>query len=301
MVLINPHANGGTTATRWQEIKPYLEQHGQPIDYVLSHSLETLPDTLRDIHAQQPKQLLLVGGDGTLNRVVNAMFTLADDLPDILNIPLGVIPFGTGRDLARGLGWSAEWQDNFPALMRADITEMDVGRVDWAGGGCWFVNTSSTGITSQVLTWLEPRKNKSAMTYGVLALRALIHYTPAPVTITVDGATFYEGKIYVAVVANGTAFAGGMKIAPMAQLDDRQFEVFVLEDTSRWRFVRVLMDVYRGQHLRHAGVHHVSGQQITIARPSGTFDWDTDGESRHNPTLMFRFAEQRLRVLVPST
>jgi diacylglycerol kinase family enzyme len=147
---------------------------------------------------------------------------------------------------------------------------IDVGCVRYGTGRSarerYFVNVASfglSGVTDRLMSsrarrWLPPR-----WAFQLAVLRALGVYRNAAVRLRVSDGDAQDVRVKVVAVCNGQYFGGGMRIAPMAALDDGRLDVIVVGDISVWRLVRNLASVYRGEHLTVAGVTADRGRRVT--------------------------------------
>ena len=216
--------------------------------------------------------IIVTGGDGTLNGVVNGL------MPDP-QIPVAFLPSGRGKDSARTL----------PSLSRSDLArtgiswkteQVDVGMVTLAGGTArYFVNISSLGLgatAARIATGL-PRLLGTA-SYLVGAALGLVSDGHFSLQLRVDDqmvATLERCRI--ASVANGRYFGGGLQIAPMASVRDGLLEIVIVSGAGRVEILRNLPRVFRGTHMTHPAVRHWTARSVSIeATPSVGIE--TDGE-----------------------
>jgi YegS/Rv2252/BmrU family lipid kinase len=230
--------------------------------------------------------IAVVGGDGTLNEVCQAYLgSAAEPLP---GSDLAIIPSGTGGDFRRTFQLEVDVERAVDRLLNAPVRLVDMGVLSLTSGTGQvvrraFVNVTSFGIggltdriVNQSPKWLGGRA-----TFLLGALRAVLVYRNAPVSVSVDGRPFYTGPILNVVLANCRYFGGGMLIAPDADPADGLFDVIVLGDLSRARSVGLSSKVYRGAHLTQSDVHSVRGRVVEAEplTPATEVLIDMDGET----------------------
>lgn len=222
--------------------------------------------------------VVAVGGDGTAHLAVQAVAGT--------RVPLGLVPLGTGNDLADAVGVPADPVAAARALL-ADLrhgrtTPIDAVRVapvDAAGVapvGSWFAAILSVGFDSAVnarangMRWPRgPRR------YDLAILAELARLRTYRVTLDLDG-TVVEIPALLVAVGNTRSYGGGMRMCPAADPTDGLLDVTVVEPVSRWELIRVKPRLYSGTHVDHPAVRTYRAAEIRIDAPGA--DVFADGE-----------------------
>jgi diacylglycerol kinase (ATP) len=273
VVAINPSArfgaNRGVGATMVDRLR--AEGHNV-IDLLEPTYAELIASAEREI-AKKPDALIVVGGDGMVNLGVNLVAGTG--------VPLGLIPAGTGNDMARSLGIPHEDQaaalDVFIEALNHPARVIDAGLVtDAAGKTRWFGCMLSAGFDSIVNeranTWRHP---KGASRYTLAMLRELVTLAPIQYRITHDGETFESGGMMMSV-GNGVSLGGGMKVTPTAIVDDGLLDILVVGPLTRIQFLRIFPKVFAGTHIEDPRVRIIKARKIRI-EADGVVAY-TDGE-----------------------
>jgi diacylglycerol kinase (ATP) len=302
-LILNPAAGNGRAGREWPVRAERLRAAGIAFRQMVTCGPGDATLLARQAIAEGAARLIVVGGDGTLNEVVNGYLdadgNVVQDAP-----ALAVVPLGTGSDFAHGLDISGETAA-IEVLTTGRPHPLDLGLAtyrDTQGHEATraFVNVADFGLgpeTSELIARGSKRLGPAAYLYG--ALRAIAAFTPTPIRVEVDGATVYDGLSGMAVVANGSHFGGGMQVAPSASLDDGAFDIFVLDCASRRTLVtEILPRIYRGTHISHAAIRQARGRTVKIdaAKP---FPLEVDGEIVGTTPAQFSLMPGALRVLVP--
>lgn len=188
--------------------------------------------------------LVVVGGDGMVSLAVEAVRDSG--------LPFGVVPSGTGNDVARGLGIPLDDPDAAIALLLdaldAGPRTIDAGRVVHGVHTTWFVGAVSAGFDALVNERANlMRRPRGRSRYTIAILRELISLRPRGYDLVVDGVAERVDAVLLAV-ANNTSIGGGMLIVPEADLSDGRFDLFVVAPISRSRFLRLFPKVFSGTH-----------------------------------------------------
>ena len=287
LLIVNPRSGSRRTGRRLPGLVTAVERTLGPIDVALTgwrgHGIE-----LSRRAADQGRELLVaVGGDGTLNEVVNGVMGSAGPRPRV-----GLIAAGTAADFGRTLGRERTVEAQIEALASGRERVVDVGlaEVDGPQGerlARYFINILSAGPGGLVVRYVQrlPRSLGGRAGYYLASVLALARSPRAELRLTVtDGEETAERTLttYVLAVCNGQVFGGGYRIAPMARLDDGRLEVLSAGVDTRLRLVRSIHTSYRGEHLGIEGVEHFACRRLTadLVDPSlrGRFLMEIDGE-----------------------
>jgi YegS/Rv2252/BmrU family lipid kinase len=227
------------------------------------------------------ERVVAAGGDGTVREVVSGI--LAAGLGD--RTQLGLLPLGTGGDLARTAGAPRDLMAAARRIAHGSALPVDAGRVGYRDAAdrevvTGFLNVASLGVSGLVTELVEQASKALGGRVAFLlgTLRALRRYRPVPVQLLLDGELLHDGPLVLAAAANGRYFGGGMQIAPEARLDDGLLDVVVVPEFSRLRLLRELPRIYRGTHLGVEGVIHAKGRRLEARAASGAARIEIDGE-----------------------
>jgi diacylglycerol kinase (ATP) len=271
------HAADALTDSGWDvlEVRADTGRHARA-------SLERLLDR------SEIDRLVVVGGDGAVHPL----------LPVALDhqLPLAIVPAGTGNDVARHLG--LDHPEAAIEALRSDKTrEVDLIEISGPGMPTRHVATVvASGFDSKVneradaMSW--PRGN---MRYNRAVLAELRSFQPLTFTITADGHEFQREAMLVAV-ANMPSFGGGLRIAEGAEDDDGELDVIVIHKVSKLKLIRVFPMLYQGTHIELPEVERIRAREVTWSS-DGIVGYG-DGERLGPLPLTARVLPQALRMVV---
>ena len=259
LVIVNPIAGGGRTLRSMSWLRERLAQRPEARLEVTGRrgDAEALA---ADAAGAGHDRVVVIGGDGTVQEVVNGL--LAGGLPP----ELGIVPLGSGNDLARSLGLPADPASAWRIAIGRETRRLDVARArNGSGAERWFASAGGVGFDAQVAAAMIDRRGWQAGRSGYLltTLSELRRYANRRVTLDVDGTSSSHVALLVAI-ANGSYYGGGMRIAPDARADDGILDVCVVGDISRLTAIRQLPNLYRGTHVRHPQVSTHTGGTVTV-------------------------------------
>jgi len=297
--LVNPASAAGSTGRRWPEIANRAAGAGLSGDTLLSERSGQLTELARRAAADGARLLVAVGGDGTVNEVVNGIADLADP-PE-----LAIIPRGTGWDFVRTFRIPRRIEDAADVALHGETRTVDLGRVryrSWDGmpAESVFANVASAGMSGAI----AQRANETTKALGGKAsylwatLAVFARWSAGELRLEVDGER-RAAKMYDVVVANGRYFGGGMEICPGAQPDDGLLDVLTIGDLTKWDLITTMPKTYRGSHLPHPKAELLRGRVVTV-ESDASVPIELDGEQPGTTPATFEILQGRLRLRVPA-
>jgi diacylglycerol kinase (ATP) len=302
-VVVNPRSAGGKTGEIFSAMRPTIEKRLGPIDVALTERTGHAIDLAEQAVIDGRHFLVAVGGDGTLNEVVNGIMrgrrrreadmATATTFHGAPQVTLGLIGQGTGGDFCRGLGIEHRLDRYLDALTSGRERKLDVGRAryrDESGTSRerWFVNILSAGIGGLVDRYVADasRGLGGKAAYFTASVRALVVSRRARLVcrITRVDDTTEERTLetFMLAICNGQYFGSGMHVAPMANVSDGQLEVVSIGGAGKIGWAMNAVSVYSGAHLEKPGTVHFACKKIDIelATPEAEahFLLDCDGE-----------------------
>lgn len=282
LVVVNPASAGGRTLRHWPASHDLLRALGMEFEVHFTTAPADATDAVRAALRTGIRRVVSVGGDGTLNEVVNGFFAeggepLGDDAV------LGIVPSGSGGDFRRAAGIPPATAAAVRLLASGATRRVDVGRIDFGDRSRrFFINVADCGIGGEVVARVNGNRYKGGGTRGSAvflweSLATLLRYGSRDVRVVVDGAAV-ERAVQSVVVANGRYFGGGMRIAPHARIDDGVFDVVIVDAMSRGRAIMSMPSLYRGTHVRRRGVGVLHGRVVHIEHRGTPLLFDVEGE-----------------------
>ena len=295
MVAINPAACFGKNPGIGPLVLTLLREAGFQVEGIHASSYDALREDLRRILDTTVTALVVVGGDG--------MVHLGAELCGKYDLPLGVIPSGTGNDLARHLGIPladpsaavAMFIDALPAGPQAIDLGVVVGESGTSAAFACVLSAGFDAIVNERANRLRFPKGRHRYTLALLI--ELMKLRPLSYTLEIDGVK-ETGTYLLVAVANSRSFGGGMKVAPAASLTDGLLDVFTLTPLSRLAFLRIYPRVFRGTHVSDPRVTIRHARRVGIA-VEGVIAY-ADGEAVGPLPLEVSVSSKALRVFAPA-
>ncbi|MCB1247344.1 MAG: hypothetical protein KDB69_08765 [Acidimicrobiia bacterium] len=258
-------------------VEEAADRAGLAVDVHRTATLDGMQSLVAASLAAGQRRFLAIGGDGTVHHLVASLLDehAAIGVRDG-RITVGIVPTGSGSDLARTFAIPASPVEAFRRLVDPEMYPLDVGSITVDGAASWFVNVANVGVAAGSVALA--RRLPRSMGRGKYVMAFWAHLASASVTdieVTVDHHHF-SGRAINVVVANGQFFGGGMSIAPRASMRDGLFDVQVFACRRRDAFT-LMPRVLRGSHLTHPAVRRYVGSSVAI-RTTTPLPAEADGE-----------------------
>jgi YegS/Rv2252/BmrU family lipid kinase len=277
--IFNPLAAGGRNASQESDLRARLNRAAQAAGYGLEWTATQAPGHAGELAAAADgcQLIAVIGGDGTVNEVVNGLMgsNQRAALPS-----LGVIPVGSGNDFAWSAGISLDTISACQRLFSGRSRRIDVGHVREADGReRYFVNGCGAGFDAQAALEVERLKwLPGFLIYLVAVLKTLVLHHQIPLLrITLDGQEWMQPSMML-TVGNGRRLGGGFLVTPDAELDDGWLDVCIAGQLSRLGILMVLPRFMRGTHVTHPQVQMRRARNIQV-QSSMPLAIHLDGES----------------------
>ncbi|HHD2751388.1 TPA: YegS/Rv2252/BmrU family lipid kinase [Clostridium perfringens] len=266
--IITMHQEKGYT------IVPYRIQRG--VDVI--NALDVVDSTY--------EYILIAGGDGTIDTVVNAMKKRGID------IPIGIIPVGTANDFAKHLGMPQDAGACVEQILDSHAVGVDLGKVN----DNYFVNVLSTGLFTDVSqkTDTNLKNTIGKLAYYLKGLEELPNFRKLDVKITANGTVFNE-PIYLMLVFNGQT-AGNFKLATKAKVQDGFLDVVIFKACHIPELIPMFIKVLKGEHLEDSRIEYIKTDELLI-ESNEEIVTDIDGERGPDFPLRVQCVKDGIQVL----
>jgi diacylglycerol kinase (ATP) len=255
-LLTNPTAGKGRGARARDAALTRLKGAGREVLTLEGRDADEALDLAHQAVAGGADSLVVVGGDGMVHIGVQAVAGTGT--------ALGIVPCGTGNDVARYF----DLPRKDPAAAADRVLAGSTRTVDLARSGTrYFVTVLAAGFDAIVneranrMTW-----PKGQMRYNIATLAELRTFQPLPYTLDLDGETLQLDAMLVAV-GNGPSFGGGLRITEGAVLDDGLLDVVIIKPMSKLGLVRTYPKLFKGTHTTHPQYEHHRVRSVTVAAP----------------------------------
>lgn len=298
-IIVNPNAGNGKGTKDWGRISCLLERNGIVFESKFTERKGQAIEFGREAIASGFRKIVSVGGDGTLNEVVNGIFT--QDICSTQEVTVGMIPVGTGNDWGRMFGIPMMYEGAIKVLKENKTMLHDIGLVSFYNGDTldkrYFINIAGLGFEALVVKKTNKQKDKgrsSRAIYLYNLLSSLLSYKKVNSELTIDGKSI-NCNVFSVNVGNGRYCGGGMRQTPDALPDDGLLDITVIRDMSRLEVIKSLKLLYDGTILSHPLVDGYRTTNLKVTAEPAMFA-EADGESLGHTPVEFSIIPKAIKV-----
>ena len=300
LVIVNPNAGNGKGKKDWEKISNLLKNKTLPFTVKFTEKKgHAIHFTIEGI-ASGYRKIITVGGDGTLNEVVNGVF-LSRVCPTT-DISLALIPVGTGNDWGRMFGIPLDYEKAIDIICENKQMLHDAGLVSFFEGSekreRYFINIAGLGFESVVVKRTNDQKDKGhggKLIYFYNLLMSLISYKNTKAEIIIDG-EIINADVFSLNVGNGRYCGGGMRQTPRAIPDDGLLDVTIINGMGKFEIIRNLKILYDGTILQHPKIDGYKCKNVKVSSKSVMFT-EADGESLGQTPVEFNIIPDGIKIV----
>ncbi len=285
--IVNPLA-GGASGKRSKKAIELIKNklHELKVDYKFHFTTKPKHATeiTKDLIEAGATDIIVIGGDGTIHEALNG-FSNFD------KVNLGIIPCGTGNDFADALNISLDVLEALDVILNGKPQYVDFMQTPTVRG----LNVIGTGLDVEVLNKYHKLKKKTKFGYTRCLIKSLFSFEYSNFTATVDGVG--EGKIrsFIAVVANGHRFGGGLEICPPATPIDKKLDFLTVSEMPKLKIIKAFAKLKRGKLLSLNETTHKTAEKVIINSDKPII-LNVDGELYENAPFEVQIVSDTLKV-----
>lgn len=300
LVIVNPNAGSGKGAKDWEKISGLLDSH--KLSYTArfteckGHAIICAKEGVESGF----RKIITIGGDGTLNEVVNGVFL--NTTCATTDVSVAMIPVGTGNDWGRMFGITNDYENAIRIISASRHMKHDVGVITFYNGAeknkRYFINIAGLGFESMVVRRTNIQKDKGRSGKAIYFLNLLLsllsyHNTRAEVTIDGEKGNF---NIFSMNIGNGRFCGGGMRQTPFAKPDDGILDVTIINGIGKIEIIRNLKILYNGRILTHPKIEGYKCRDLKVRSDSKIYA-EADGETLGHTPLEFSIIPASINVI----
>ena len=299
--IVNPASKTGRGIEIWQEVENVLKSSDIAYEVFFTKRIGHGTELARKLTESEGEHMLVVlGGDGTVNEVVNGIVRIKDTI-------LGYIPTGSGNDLAGGLGLPTDPMTSIEHILENKAhLQMNVGVVEVEGMKRCFAVSSGMGWDAAICHEVAVSKLKKflnkiklgKLSYVAIAVKQIFAFKTSPMEIQIDGKAPMKFKRNFFSAVMNTPYEGGrVMMCPAASWSDDLLDICIVDSVPKLKLLMVIPLAYKGLHKHFKGVHIKRGEKMTL-RSAKPLPMHVDGENfgYHTEAVMY-LEKDKLRVI----
>lgn len=238
--------------------------------------------------------LIAIGGDGTVNEVLNGIMSSTNN-----NTILGVLPGGTGNDFVKSIPRFNGHDQFICSILERKITLTDVGVLKHTENH-YFLNIADIGFGGKAVEVLNRQRKLfgGPLSYPLAILRTFFGFKKPFLKISGSGIE-HQGETFMAAFCNGHSFGNGLCIHPGADPQDGQLNLTLLGKVSIWEYLRYIGDLKKANRIDHPAIHYYTGNNFEVQLEKGEVSTEADGELINTDNFTVSLLPSRLKLLTP--
>jgi diacylglycerol kinase (ATP) len=305
-LIVNPASANGRTGRRFDKIARTVRSSIGEFEWAFTKCRGDAAVLAREVERSPARLVVAVGGDGTASEVIDGL--VEGGRPGRPELTFGHIPRGTGGDLRRSVGFSANTARAARALVHGEVRAYDLGRVEFLGHDGktqvrHFANVADFGVSGQVVAEVEGGWKAFGGRFAFMAAtaKALWRYRDQPIRYRLDGGPWREDTITAFCVCNGKYFGGGMLVSPFARMDDGLFDITLWRKLTLSDFLTKKRMLYDGSHVTLPNTRCFRAREVEAEPLNGArVLLDVDGEQPGLLPARFTILPRALKIKASS-
>lgn len=263
--IVNKASGNGRALKIWHQIEKKLQEKNVYYCVRLTEKQKHATLLVQElINKEKVTAIVAVGGDGTIHEVINGLAGT--------NIPLGIIPAGSGNDFSRGLGIPLKHDKALERILNGKPKIIDIGLVN----STYFCTVAGIGFDGEVAHATNVSIYKKLLnfvrlgqiSYIISAINVLFHFKPMDISLMIDKKLYKIPKVWLIAAANSPFYGGGIAICPKAESNDGLFDICIVQGMSKWEFLRIFPLAFKGNHTSSPFIKIIKGKDLEIYSPT---------------------------------
>ena len=300
LIIVNPNAGHGRGQKDWHKISSLLQKyalhHYVHFTYAKGHAIKLASEGIRHGY----RKIIVVGGDGTMNEVVNGTF-LEKSCPTN-DITLGMITVGIGNDWGRMFGIPTDYEKAIKIIKESKTRLQDAGAVSYSQGGSrekrYFINIAGLGFDAMVAKRTNSQKERGRsgkFLYFYNLFSSLMTYKHTQTEVVIDGQKINNHTFSISL-GIGRYSGGGMRQTPNALPDDGLFDVTIIKKMGKGEVIKSIRRLYDGSILEHPNIESYKGKDIQVDSDP-LIHLEADGESLGHSPFEFEIIPKSVNII----
>lgn len=303
LVIVNPNAGKRKGEKDWPEISGLLTEAGFEFVHEFTMHRDHAVALTENYIRQGFRKIIVVGGDGTLNEVINGIFN--QDEVNTTDIMVGMIMVGTGNDWGRMYHLKEKYKKAVKILKKQRLFIQDTGIVNYHNGPQeikrYFANIAGLGFDALVVRMTNSAKERGGggtMAYLLNLFKGLFRYHHNYLKIDVDGEIVYNGKVFSVSAGICKYKGGGMMTLPFAVPDDGLMDVTIFKNVTKLTVIRHIHKLYDGTFTDLSFVQTHRGRTVSVnSTVRDQAQLEADGESLGHTPLTIEIIPKSLKII----
>ena len=278
-VIINPTSGNGASRRMWPKIKTLLESEGFDFDFEFTRRSNHSKELVQSAISRHSKNIICVGGDGTLHNIINGIFT--QHIVNPSEIQVGVIPIGTGNDWVKTYNIPLDIKKAIAIIKKGNTKQQDIGKIEFIDEEretIYFNNLAGIGFDGFVVNKVGKYKHLGSLAYLIGAVAGLFSFKNFSTSVKLND-TEVKTKSLMILAGLCNYSGGGMQLTKDPNPNDGLFDISIAKDLTRFDILKNLFNLFNGKITKHVKVENHKTDKLSISIHSEKLPFiQADGE-----------------------
>jgi len=257
-IIINPAAGGGRGKQYIEKVKNFFTEEGITFDISVTRRPLHATEIAKDAASNDYGGIVSVGGDGTINEIVNGVYKY--------KVNLGIIPIGSGNDFIKCIDIPKDFVKAIKTIIKGKTRKIDLGKLE----NRVFPNVLGIGFDALVADLANKTKLvKGSLKYFISVFKAYFKYKIPELVIHTED-RIVRKKVFFTAVGNGVCVGGKFYLTPEAIVDDGLLDICIVEPISFRKMCSLIPKVFKGEHLNEKEVTYFRARKLEITSDIGS-------------------------------
>jgi len=297
-IIANPIAGNGKFSKQWKEIQQVLNNKNIDYSFVFTqfskHEIELVQNAIQ----QGFRNIISVGGDGTLHNIVNGV--MMQRYVKSSDITIAVLPIGTGNDWIKTYNIPNNIKKAIDCILERKTILQDIGQIKTTAGKIfYFNNVAGVGYDGYIAKKLQEVKRLGALSYLIAGIYGLLFYKKSTFKISINQ-TIIKTTCLMTIVSICKFSGGGMQFSKKGALNDGLFDITIFKNLSLFDLILNIKKLYNGKIVNHPKVATYKANEITVVPQNSEPFIQADGELIGTGTATFSLIEKGIHFVITS-
>ena len=271
IIIFNPNSGPSPSQKTLDLIVPTLKRNNFDLNIITTQYPGHEKVIANTVDLYDISGICIIGGDGTINQVVNGMFLREDNI----KLPLGIIPAGTGNSFMHDIG-VLDPEEAVKNIIKEKIKFIDIAKIKMKKETVFSINIIGWGLVTDINISAEKFRWLGSQRYNLTTLLHVLKNKKRKAKLFINGEELNQ-KFSFIIACNTIHTGKGMKIAPKAKLDDGLLDLIVVPETQIFKLLTMFPKIFNGSHLGHEVLQYYQVKEFSL-KPSINESLNLDGE-----------------------
>ena len=274
-----------------EQVIPFLKTKKINFESFITEYSSHAKEKINSYNLNEIDRIIVLGGDGTMHEVINGMLSR----PDSRNLPIGLLPTGSGNSLIHDLN-QLNIKETLYTILNDDIQKIDLIKINTPNEQIFSINMIGWGMVNDIGHQAENMRWMGPMRYNISSIMQIFKYLPRRANIEIDGKCFSANFAFI-IICNTIHVGKGMKMAPEASFKDGKMDLIIIENNfSRIKLLQMFPKLFNGSHINSKLVKYIKAKSFKLY-PEINEELNIDGDMNGRTPITVSIEPKKILLL----